>query len=85
MPLAADYPLLDVILTMAIFFVGLIWLYLLIKVFFDLIFRRHDMSAGVKVCWLVFVMLVPFVGVFAYLIVKKETGEHGGGQTQSSA
>ena len=73
MPLAADYPFLDLVWTMSIFFVGLIWLWLLIKVFFDLIFRRHDMSALVKVCWLVFVMLVPFVGVFVYLIVKKDT------------
>ena len=68
MPLAADYPFLDLVWTMSIFFVALIWIWLLIKVFFDLIFRRHDMSGLVKVCWLVFVMVLPFVGVLVYLV-----------------
>jgi hypothetical protein len=69
-PLAADYPLLDLIWTMMVVFLGIIWIWLLIKVFADLIFRRHDMSGFVKACWLIFVMVLPFLGVFVYLIVK---------------
>jgi len=74
-PLAADYPLLDVVWTMAVFFVGIIWIWLLIKVFADLIFRRHDLSGFVKACWLVFVMVLPFLGVFVYLIANNKARE----------
>jgi len=70
LPIASDYPFLDLIGTMAIFFVGIIWIWLLIKVFADLIFRRHDLSGVGKACWLVFVMVLPFLGVFVYLIVN---------------
>ena len=69
MPLAADYPLLDLVWTMMVVFLGIIWIWLLIKVFADLIFRRHDLSGVVKACWLVFVMVLPLLGVFVYLIV----------------
>jgi hypothetical protein len=69
-PLATDYPFLDLVWTMVVLFAALIWIWLLIKVFADLIFRRHDLSGIRKVCWLVFVMVLPFVGVFAYLIVR---------------
>ena len=46
---------------MMIFFVGIIWIRLLIWVFADLIFFRHDISGFVKACWLIFVMVLPFV------------------------
>ena len=49
MPLAADYPFLDLVWTMVVFFAALIWIWLLIKVFADLIFRRHDLSGIAKV------------------------------------
>jgi hypothetical protein len=72
---AADYPLLDLVGTMVIFFVGIIWIWLLIKVFADLIFRRHDLAGFAKACWLIFVMVLPFVGVFVYLIANdRRTG-----------
>ena len=69
MLLAADYPFLDVLWTMFIFFLWVIWFWILITVFADL-FRRHDTSGFVKVAWIVFVIILPFLGVFIYLIVN---------------
>lgn len=71
MPLAYDYPLLDAFWTMAIFFLGIIWVWLLIRVFAD-IYRRHDIGGGAKVLWLILVMALPFLGLFVYLIVNNE-------------
>ena len=65
--LAADYPFLDVLWTMLIFFAWIIWFWLLITVFGDL-FRRHDIGGGMKTLWIIFVILLPFLGVFIYLI-----------------
>jgi hypothetical protein len=65
--LAADYPFLDVLWTMLIFFAWIIWFWLLITVFADL-FRRHDIGGGMKTLWIIFVILLPFLGVFIYLI-----------------
>jgi hypothetical protein len=70
--IAADYPFLDVLWTLLIFFAWVIWFWLLITVFADL-FRRHDTSGWAKVAWVVFVILVPYLGVLVYLLV-----EHGG-------
>ena len=64
---AADYPFLDVLWTTVIIFAGFIWLMLLFRVFVDL-FRQHDMGGGKKVLWFVFVIAVPFLGVFVYLL-----------------
>jgi hypothetical protein len=64
---AADYPFLDVLWTMLIFFAWVIWFWLLITVFAD-VFRRHDLSGGAKTLWIIFVIILPFLGVFIYLI-----------------
>jgi hypothetical protein len=69
--LAADYPFLDVLWTMLIFFAWVIWFWLLITVFAD-IFRRHDIGGGVKVLWCIFVIILPFLGVFIYLIAESK-------------
>jgi phospholipase D-like protein/putative oligomerization/nucleic acid binding protein len=65
--LAADYPFLDVLWTMIVFFLWIAWFWLLIKIFAD-IFRRSDISGGGKAAWLIFVIFLPFLGVFVYLI-----------------
>jgi preprotein translocase subunit YajC len=65
--LAADYPFLDVLWTMIVFFLWIAWFWLLIKIFAD-IFRRRDISGGGKAAWLIFVIFLPFLGVFVYLI-----------------
>jgi hypothetical protein len=69
--LAADYPFLDVLWTMLIFFAWVIWFWLLITVFAD-IFRRHDIGGGAKVLWCIFVIILPFLGVFIYLIAESK-------------
>jgi Short C-terminal domain/Phospholipase_D-nuclease N-terminal len=69
--LAASYPFLDVIWTMFIFFLWIIWFWLLFTVFID-IFRRHDISGGKKTLWLIFVIILPYLGVFIYLITQNE-------------
>jgi hypothetical protein len=67
--LAADYPLLDVFWTMLFFFLWVIWFWLLITVFTD-IFRRHDLSGWAKAAWMIFVIVLPYLGVFVYLITQ---------------
>jgi hypothetical protein len=69
--LAASYPFLDVIWTMFIFFLWIIWFWLLFTVFID-IFRRHDISGGKKTLWLIFTIILPYLGVFIYLITQNE-------------
>jgi hypothetical protein len=68
---AADYPFLDVLWTLLVFFVWVIWFWLLITCFADL-FRRRDASGGKKVLWVVFLILAPFLGVFVYLIANHD-------------
>jgi Short C-terminal domain/Phospholipase_D-nuclease N-terminal len=67
--LATDYPFLDLMWTMVIFFLWILWFWLLFTVFVD-IFRRHDLSGWGKAGWLVFTILLPFLGVFIYLITQ---------------
>ena len=69
--LAADYPFLDVLWTMFIFFGWIIWFWLLISIFGD-IFRRHDTNGFGKVLWIIFVIVLPFLGVFIYLIANHD-------------
>ena len=67
----ADYPFLDVFWTMLVIFAWIIWFWLLITIFAD-VFRRHDTSGFTKVLWIVFVIVLPFLGVFIYLIVNHD-------------
>jgi hypothetical protein len=69
--LAADYPFLDVLWTMLIFFLWVIWFWILITVFAD-IFRRHDISGWGKAGWIIFTIFLPFLGVFVYLITQNK-------------
>ena len=69
--IAADYPFLDVLWTMFIFFAWVIWFWLLITIFAD-VFRRHDIGGGTKTLWCIFVIITPFIGVFIYLISQSK-------------
>ena len=71
MLVAADYPFLDILWTMLIFFLWIAWFWILITVFAD-IFRRHDTSGVGKVLWIIFVIFLPFLGVFVYLIANHD-------------
>jgi len=64
-----QYPILDFFLTMLYFFLFVIWIWLLITVFVD-IFRSHDMGGWAKALWVIFVIVLPFLGVFVYLIAR---------------
>ena len=66
---AADYPFLDVLWTMLVFFIWIAWFMLLFRIIAD-IFRRHDIGGGAKVAWIIFVIFLPFLGVFVYLITQ---------------
>ena len=69
--LGYDYPFLDIFWTMLIFFCWIIWFWLLITVFVD-IFRRKDQGGFSKVLWIIFVIILPFLGVFIYLIANHD-------------
>ena len=71
---AADYPFLDVLWTMLIFFLWVMWFWLLIVIIGD-VFRRRDIGGGTKTIWLIFILFVPFIGVLAYV---RETAGSGG-------
>ncbi len=64
-------PFLSVLWTMAVFFAWIIWFWLLITVFSDL-FRRHDAGGGTKVLWIILVIVLPYLGVFIYLIANHD-------------
>ena len=64
-----QYPLLDFFLTMLYFFLFIIWIWLLIMVFVD-IFRSHDLGGWGKALWAIFVIVLPFLGVFVYLLAR---------------
>jgi uncharacterized membrane protein YcjF (UPF0283 family) len=67
--LASSYPVLDAFLTMLYFFLFIIWIWLLIMVFMD-VFRSHDMGGWAKALWVIFIIILPFLGVFVYLIAR---------------
>jgi hypothetical protein len=67
--IGADYPFLDVLWTMFVIFAWVIWFWLLIVVFSDL-FRRRDLSGWGKTGWIIFVIILPYLGVFVYLIAQ---------------
>ncbi len=77
MVLAADFGLGEVLWTMFVLFMWIIWFWLLISVFSDL-FRDHETSGGAKAAWCIFVILLPFLGVFVYLLAR------GGGMAERS-
>ncbi len=71
-PLAADYPFLNVLWSMLIFMAFVLWIWLAITCFMD-IFRRRDTGGFVKALWVIFIIVLPYLGVLVYLIAN-----HGG-------
>ncbi len=66
---AYTYPLADLFGTMLGLFVFFIWFWLLIVIFSD-IFRSKDLGGGAKMLWVLFVIILPFLGIFVYLIAR---------------
>jgi hypothetical protein len=69
MIIAASYPFLEVFWTMLIFFAFVVWIWILFTVIAD-IFRRHETSGWIKVAWIAFIIILPYLGVFVYLIAE---------------
>ena len=69
MPLASDFGTGQVFLSMLWFFLFFIWIWLLIVVFSD-IFRSHDMGGWAKAFWVIGIIILPYLGVFIYLIAR---------------
>ena len=67
--LASSYPILDIFLTTLYFFLFVIWIWLLFMVFID-IFRSHDMGGWAKGLWVIFIIVMPYLGVLVYLIAR---------------
>ena len=64
-----SYPILDFFWTMLIFFVFILWIFILFQVIVD-VFRSHDMGGFAKALWVIFIIILPFLGVFVYLIAR---------------
>ena len=71
MLVADSYPFLGIFWSMLVFFAWVAWFILLFRVIGD-IFRRHDIGGGAKVLWMIFVIILPFLGVFIYLIAENK-------------
>ena len=67
MVIAADYPFLDILWSMIIFFVWVVWIWMMVIILTD-VFRRRDLYGWGKAGWTVFLIVLPFLGVFIYLI-----------------
>jgi hypothetical protein len=67
--IAASYPFLNVLWDILIFFAWVIFIWIAITVLID-VFRRHDISGWAKAAWVVFVVILPWIGVLTYLIVN---------------
>ena len=85
--LAYDYPLLGVFWTMLWFFLFFIWIWLLITIFAD-IFRSHDLGGFAKALWVIFIVVLPFLGILIYLIARgksmqERAAEHAARQEQA--
>ncbi len=76
--LAYTYPLLDFLWTLVEIFLFVIWIWLAIMVFVD-IFRSHDMGGLAKALWVLFIIILPFIGILVYLIAR------GGGMHERAA
>jgi hypothetical protein len=71
MVFAADYPFLNILWTMIIFFAWVIWIWMMIVILTD-VFRRRDMSGWGKAAWVVFLIVLPFLGALIYLIANHD-------------
>jgi hypothetical protein len=67
--LAYDYPVLGLFWTMFLLFLWVMWFFLLFRIVGD-VFRSQDLGGWAKALWILFVLVLPFLGVLIYLIVR---------------
>ena len=83
MPIAADYPFLDILWTMIIFFTWVVWIWIMIVILTD-VFLRRDISGWGKAAWVIFLIILPFLGALVYLIAQHEwMGQRGAQQAKA--
>ena len=70
--LGYDYPFLGLFWTMLVFFLWIAWFFLLFRVIVD-VFRSHDLGGWGKALWAIFVIVLPFLGVFVYVIARGDS------------
>jgi hypothetical protein len=71
MPIAADYPFLNILWSMIIFFTWVAWIWMMILILSD-VFRRRDLSGWGKAGWTFFLIVLPFLGALIYLIAQSD-------------
>ena len=71
MVIAADYPFMDLLWSMIIFFAWVAWIWILIVILTD-VFRRRDIGGWTKALWTIFLVVIPFLGVLVYLIAQHD-------------
>jgi hypothetical protein len=71
MQLAADYPFMDVLWTMIIFFCWVVWIWMMVVILTD-VFRRRDIGGWSKALWVAFLIVLPFLGALVYLIAQHD-------------
>ena len=71
MVMAADYPFLEVCASIVVFFAWMAWIWMMVLIISD-VFRRRDIGGWAKAAWMVFLIVVPFIGALAYLIAQHD-------------
>ena len=71
MVIAADYPFLDILWTMIIFFCWVVWIWIMVVILMD-VFRRRDIGGWAKAGWTAFLIILPFLGALIYLIAQHD-------------
>ena len=81
---ATSYPFLNIFWTILIFFAWVVYIWIAITVLID-VFRRRDLSGWGKAAWVIFVIVVPFIGVLTYLIFEHDgMAERSGKEVEAS-
>ena len=81
---ASNYPFLNIFWTILIFFAWVVWIWIAVTVLVD-VFRRRDLSGWAKAAWVVFVIVLPFLGVLIYLISNHDgMAERSGKEAEAS-
>jgi hypothetical protein len=71
MVIAADYPFLNILWTLIIFFAWVVWIWMIVVILMD-VFTRRDISGWAKALWTIFLIVLPFIGVLVYLIANHD-------------
>jgi hypothetical protein len=71
MVIATDYPFIDILWTMILFFAWVVWIWMMIAILTD-VFRRRDIGGWSKAAWTVFLIVLPFAGALIYLIAQHD-------------